>query len=198
LCLFGDVVDVEFQPSDAGLTIESWWNDLPFAFPGTDIDAHVVMPNHFHGIVVLGTNAEIDAQFEADRGISATRRPSAGLALDEGGHAGPPLQTGSHIAMNRPDQRPTLPPDSLVGADRRVRQVSLSRIVQWYKTTTTNDYIRGVKRFGWSPFPGRLRQRNYHEHIIRNERGLDSVRRYIANNPAHWANDDENPERSRR
>jgi putative transposase len=44
------------------------------------------------------------------------------------------------------------------------------------------------------PFPKRLWQRNYFEHIIRNEKELDQIRRYIHGNPAAWPLDDENPE----
>ncbi len=61
---------------------------------------------------------------------------------------------------------------------------------------TTNEYIRGVKTLGWLPFPGKLWQRNYYEHIIRNEPSLHRIRQYIANNPLQWALDDENPMRA--
>jgi REP element-mobilizing transposase RayT len=69
----------------------------------------------------------------------------------------------------------------------------LPTIIQWFKTMTTNDYIRGVKRGSFQPFVGRLWQRNYYEHIIRNERELGSIRRYISQNPAKWHLDSENP-----
>jgi putative transposase len=58
---------------------------------------------------------------------------------------------------------------------------------------TTNEYIRGVKQNGWHPFPGKLWQRNYYEHIIRNENEMNRIREYITNNPAQWATDRENP-----
>jgi REP element-mobilizing transposase RayT len=38
-------------------------------------------------------------------------------------------------------------------------------------------------------------QRNYYEHIIRGEKGLNAIREYIRTNPARWQNDPENPER---
>ena len=66
--------------------------------------------------------------------------------------------------------------------------------MQWFKTMTTNAYIRGVKQDGWEPFPGKLWQRNYYERIVRNERGLNAVRQYIQNNPVRWTEDRENPE----
>ncbi|HPU78648.1 MAG TPA: transposase, partial [Thermosynergistes sp.] len=37
-------------------------------------------------------------------------------------------------------------------------------------------------------------QRNYHEHIIRNDESLNRIREYIANNPSQWAFDRENPD----
>jgi len=63
---------------------------------------------------------------------------------------------------------------------------------------TTNEYIRGVKTLGWPPFPGKLWQRNYYEHIIRNDESLDRIRQYIIDNPARWGDDDENPEKTAR
>jgi hypothetical protein len=29
-------------------------------------------------------------------------------------------------------------------------------MIDWFKTMTTNAYIRGVKQSAWPPFPGRL------------------------------------------
>jgi len=37
-------------------------------------------------------------------------------------------------------------------------------------------------------------QRNYWEHIIRNEASLDRIREYIENNAARWAEDQLHPE----
>jgi putative transposase len=37
-------------------------------------------------------------------------------------------------------------------------------------------------------------QRNYFEHIIRNEQSLERIREYIADNPRRWNKDTENPE----
>ncbi|HNX96134.1 MAG TPA: hypothetical protein PKK12_00500 [Candidatus Aminicenantes bacterium] len=34
-------------------------------------------------------------------------------------------------------------------------------------------------------------QRNFHEHIVRHERELAAIRRYVRDNPAHWADDPE-------
>jgi REP-associated tyrosine transposase len=97
-------------------------------------------------------------------------------------HAGAPL----------PDSRPAAPgtgraPTPACGS------ASLQKVIQWFKTMTTNEYIRGVKAGSWPSFNGRLWQRNYYEHIIRDEDSLNRIRQYIVNNPTRWAFDRENP-----
>ncbi len=70
---------------------------------------------------------------------------------------------------------------------------TLGRIVQWFKTMTTNDYIKAVRMNNVGPFPGKLWQRNYYEHIIRDETDLNSIRQYIIDNPSKWEEDEDNP-----
>jgi REP element-mobilizing transposase RayT len=38
-------------------------------------------------------------------------------------------------------------------------------------------------------------QRNYYEHVIRDEDDLNRIRQYIHDNPARWVEDENNPER---
>ena len=169
--LFGEVVDGEMRLSEAGRMVERWWLELNRRFPHVLTDAYVVMPNHFHGIVVIhspppDTTAPPDVGADlrvcpdsARVGADLRVCPNTRVCPDSGGaHTGAPLPT----------------------------------IVQWFKTMTTNEYIRMVKHAGWTPFRGRLWQRNYYEHIIRNERALERIRDYILTNPLHWHLDREN------
>ena len=73
----------------------------------------------------------------------------------------------------------------------------LPRIIQWFKTMTTNEYIRGIDAQGWERFNGKLWQRNYYEHIIRDDRELQAIREYIRYNPLKWDEDEENPNTKR-
>jgi len=52
-CLFGDVVNEETRLNDAGGIVEHWWFELNHKFPTVETDEFVVMPNHFHGIIVI-------------------------------------------------------------------------------------------------------------------------------------------------
>ena len=58
-----------------------------------------------------------------------------------------------------------------------------------FQSIVTVEYIRGVKIQGWQPFNGKLWQRNYWEHIIRNEQSYQRISAYIINNPSNWNED---------
>ena len=80
--------------------------------------------------------------------------------------------------------------------DRATTKVALSTlgdVVGAYKSITTVRYTHGVKVGLWNPFGERLWQRNYYEHVIRNDSELNRAREYIAGIPALWARDRENP-----
>lgn len=87
------------------------------------------------------------------------------------------------------------PDDGQIGQPHRAAPTdkpTLGDIIDWFKTMATNEYIRGVKQLGWKPFDKKVFQRNYYEHIVRNERELNAIREYIQNNPANWAADMDN------
>lgn len=71
--------------------------------------------------------------------------------------------------------------------------LSLPNVVHRLKSLTTNRYSEGVKYDNWPPFNKKLWQRNYYEHIIRNEDDLRDIRDYIQYNPLRWAVDDLHP-----
>jgi REP element-mobilizing transposase RayT len=53
-CLFGEVVGDKMRINEAGTMIETVWRELPRRFSRIDVDSAIVMPNHFHGIVLVG------------------------------------------------------------------------------------------------------------------------------------------------
>ncbi|MCK8816335.1 transposase [Natroniella sulfidigena] len=63
---------------------------------------------------------------------------------------------------------------------------SLSKIMQWFKTMTTNEYIRKVREDDWQPFNKKLWQRSFYDRVIRSEDELNQTRKYIINNPRKW------------
>ena len=65
---------------------------------------------------------------------------------------------------------------------------NLGQIVTYFK-------YRSTKRYNYLLESGdlwKLWQRNYYEHIVRNERSLVAIREYIFSNPLNWAEDPDN------
>ncbi|WP_287417903.1 transposase [Oceanithermus sp.] len=158
-CLFGEVDEGGMNVNAAGRMVEGWWLALPGKFACVSLDAFVIMPNHFHGLLELNAESPVGAD------------PRVGPHPRVG-----PEETGAHT-----------------GAPLQRKTASLPEIMRWFKTMTTNAYVRGVRDEGWPRFEGRLWQRSYHDRIVRDETELDRLREYIASNPLRWHLDRENP-----
>ena len=65
----------------------------------------------------------------------------------------------------------------------------IPEIIRWFKSTTTVKYINGVKQLGWQPFNKHFWQRNYYDHIVRDQPDYDRIADYIQNNPSKWRDD---------
>jgi REP element-mobilizing transposase RayT len=68
---------------------------------------------------------------------------------------------------------------------------SLGNVIQRFKSLTTRRYIDGILSLGWPRFARRLWQRNYYEHVIRDEKDYQEILDYIYCNPQNWEKDDE-------
>ena len=79
------------------------------------------------------------------------------------------------------------------GVQRDTGATTVGDVVGAFKSLTTVEYGRGVRKLDWPPFDRRLWQRNYYERVIRDESEFSRVREYIANNPMEWEFDRENP-----
>ncbi len=108
-------------------------------------------------------------------------------------HKYPKIELDAYILMPTHLHGVIVKPFNAQSNDDVATDVALSRVMQWFKTMTSNEYIRQVKQAGWPPFEGRVWQRNYYEHVVRDEADLARIRQYIADNPAQWADDEENP-----
>jgi REP element-mobilizing transposase RayT len=172
--LFGRIENGVIHLSEVGDMVTVHWLAVPGRFPNVALDAFVAMPNHIHGIIV------IESHPHSRRGEPCVRPYEQGDDKQGDDKQGDDKQGDD---KHRPYR----------GA-RGTAEGSLGRVVQAFKSLTTHAYIQGVRECGWPPFEKRLWQRNYFEHVIRNEGDLNAIREYIATNPLRWFEDKENPE----
>jgi hypothetical protein len=81
-------------------------------------------------------------------------------------------------------------PGEVISPLRGTGKHTLGQILAFYKYQTT----KSINVIYNSP-GNKIWQRNYWEHVIRNENSLHKIREYIRNNPCDWATDDDNQER---
>ena len=68
---------------------------------------------------------------------------------------------------------------------------TVSDVICSFKSKCTVEYIRLIKRNDLN-ISGKIWQRSFFDHVIRNDRSLKNIREYIKNNPATWDIDEEN------
>jgi putative transposase len=147
-CLFGEIINGEMFPNEIGKIVEQTWLETSQVRGAVELDDFVVMPNHFHAIILLQ---------EGDQGVADRK----GRAADPGDG---------------------------------IRRGSLGAILAQFKSLVTKRVgaSRWLARIASPPnFP--FWQRNYYDHIIRNEGDLNRIREYIAFNPQRWSEDQNNP-----
>lgn len=73
VCLVGEAADGEVALNGAGKMVMAAWEGLPGRFSFVGVDTHVVMPNHFHGIIAIEADAPADVDVGAPL-VGAQRR----------------------------------------------------------------------------------------------------------------------------
>jgi len=183
--LFGRIENEKMILNDAGLMVERCWLEIFERFKNAKINNYVVMPNHFHTILEVDSKKGIGQP----QGIAPTNMIEGVNDIDsiniENGQ--PQGIVPTNIIEEVSDIDSVNPVDvPLVGTSK---QITVGDIIGAFKSISTNEYIRGVRKYNWQSFDKKLWQRNYCEHIIRNQKSYDRIFRYIEVNPARWAND---------
>jgi len=167
-CLLGAVADGGMELNDLGRIVRDTWDALPLRFPTIQLDAFVVMPNHVHGIIII-----VGAGPAPPNAADARAGPAPPNAADV--RAGHPRPTAVGAGLALPTGAANSPP-------------TLGDIIRAFKSLSAIACNRLLERAG-VPFW----QRNYYEHIVRDEDEMNRIREYIVGNPANWKRDAANP-----
>jgi REP element-mobilizing transposase RayT len=166
-CLFGEIVHGMMQLNPIGKIIQSEWQRLPRHFHNIRLDAFMVMPNHVHGTIVIESVATRQPPYE----IPDSNHPMPDQMND--------CPDGSPLPSRSPLQT-TLPNGPMPN--------SLGAMIGQFKS-------RATKRI-WS-LPGMdhcpIWQRNYYEHIVRDDQDFINIWNYIDTNPQEWQEDQLHP-----
>lgn len=165
--VFGEIVNGEMKLNKFGLVAKQQWEKLPERFPNIELGAFILMPNHEHGIIQIIERERRGTADTSRKGIAGNLRN-----LDE---------DSSRYALTKNQQKfGKMIPNSIPTILRSYKSAVAYRI----------NLMRGVKA---AP----VWQRNYYDHIVRNEKELELITKYIDYNPLNWQLDRDNLENIR-
>ena len=179
--IFGEIIDGKMILNNAGKMINKIYNELEKIFPNIKLHEYIIMPNHFHciiEIVVVGADSisarvlsdSISARVLSDLHNNSNDKPKTRGDMESETRGDIESKTRGDI-----ESPPTI--------------TTIPNIIQSFKRYTTIEYIKMVKQNILPPFDKRIWQRNYYEHIIRNEETYLKISNYIINNPLNWKED---------
>ncbi len=161
--LFGNIANQEMMLSQYGEIVQKWWQEIPVHFSNVKTGAFVIMPNHVHGIIYI---------FEERRGTVPVPEEDGENSISQNDD-----MSGENLGGETPPLR---------GFDGIP---TLGQIVAYFKYQSTKEMNKADNTGTVTKFW----QRNYYEHIIRDETDLQNKTDYIESNPRLWDEDDENP-----
>jgi REP element-mobilizing transposase RayT len=172
--LFGDVINGKMVLNDAGLFAQECLVNIPVHFPHVALDECIVMPNHVHAIIAIREMPPVPMTVSPVLSV-----PPVGVQNFE------PLRE----ERREPPREHRRESPRKTGPQRNEFQhiipKSLGSVVRGFKI--------GVTKWHRQSKPGMVVwQRNYHDHIIRDDASLHFIRNYIRENPLHWIGDMEN------
>ena len=193
---FGTIGNKEMVLNEFGTVAYHEWAKLPERFTNFELDVFQIMPNHMHGIIAL-----VGAGFTSAPNDNTNKPAGEGftLAPDDVQNAG--VENDHHPndnAMPQTRQPQGLPlqvsgDDNGAPARGATHSITIGDIVGAYKSLVANECLK-IWKLQWAevnpvPHMGKLWQRNYYEHIIRNEKSYQTISNYIINNPNKWKDD---------
>ena len=165
-CIFGKINNSANILFDLGHIANECWQDIPFHFTNAEAEPWVIMPNHVHGIITILENERGEMLLPGKGTILPGRGTISGLRQQDRAPTNN-ISTSSKEKYGKPA------PDSL------------ATIIRTNKAAVSHQKkILSVSNI-W--------QRNYYEHIIRNDHELNEIANYISSNPQTWAEDPEYP-----
>lgn len=161
---FGNISNAEMHLSEIGAIANQEWLDTPGIRPDMNLELgdFVVMPDHFHGIMIIGGNPYNTAGTTNLGGKIAIDHIGK-IAIDHGGKIA--IDHDGKIAMHR---------DSTFGPQSK----NLGSIMRGYKSSVTTYARKNGIVFNWQP--------KYYEHIIRSQQEYERISYYIRQNIKNW------------
>ncbi len=177
---FGDVMNGNMQLNEIGNIAQYEWIKTAELRENVELDEFIIMPNHMHGILIISESKSVETR----RGVSdvgETKILSEDTFLPQKTPRDVSSKDGRDVlegAMPFKKTRHGVSPQSQLREFSKPIKDSLSTIINLYKGSVTKECNIQKYNFKWQP--------KFYDRIIRNDRELYNIRRYIMQNPLKW------------
>jgi putative transposase len=176
---FGKIENGKMMLNEYGQIARNEWIKTTEIRNNVELGEFVIMQNHIHGIIRLFGRGELHLPNESNTsnvGVCDTSNRGVCQTSNESNISNRGVCDTSNVGVCDTSNRgvcdtPLRSPSQTIGA-----------IVRGYKSSVT-------RQLGLLGFNGKLWQRNYYEHVIRDEKSYLKISEYIQNNPANWHKD---------
>jgi len=141
--LFGKVIGEAVELNKRGIIVKECLLEIKEHFTNVDIDEYVIMPNHFHAIIIITG----DVGLRSPQPIN-NEQPERNI-------------------VGKTNEQPKT----------KTKHFSLSQVIAYFKYQSTKRINDGIET------KEKVWQRSFYDRIIRNERELFNIRKYIRQNP---------------
>ena len=187
---FGNITDGKMNLSEIGKIIKKYWLEIPKHFPFVELDEFSIMPNHNHGIIGINGfahRANGDELCRRDGDLSrlnhAREYKLFGCANRDAINR---VSTGGDDMDYNRDAMNCVT-GGVTGRNNPMGKNGLGEIIRWYKGRCKFEIGKmGCDNFAWQP--------RFYDRIIRNEKELNKIRKYIFENVLKWEFDKNNIE----
>ena len=176
LCLFGKIQNSKMILNPAGIMIKKTYNELTNRFQNIKLHEYVIMPNHMHCVIEITENKK-------DTHGHNNRTPTRGVHTKNVKRS-PTAVVGTGLVPVLKNEVPVRECDVVAHNEN-----TIGDIIGAFKSLTTIGYIKMININLVLPFDGKLWQKRFYDHIIRNEKDLNRIQEYIKNNPLNWKTD---------
>jgi len=184
-CLFGNIVDDEMIFNEYGTIAHHQWQQLPARFPNMELDVFQIMPNHMHGIISLTVPVGATLAVAPDNETVADGNKTVARDNDTVAEGNKMVFPDNDIDADSAGAGASPAP----AATNEIKSKTIGDIVGAYKSLVANDCLEIFKQKQPGERMGKLWQRNYWDHIIRDEQSYQRISEYIRNNVKNWRKD---------
>jgi REP element-mobilizing transposase RayT len=178
---FGKIINdpltkiAKLQPTEIGKIAESEWYKSLEMRPdmNLNIGEFIVMPNHIHGIIIIGKNEFNSGEMK----LNENSKSPGNWELNANAESNSLRRDAMHRVSTQSTPQSTPQSKNAFAPQSK----NLASIMRGYKSAVTTYARKNNIKFDWHI--------RYHDHIIRNEEEFLRISNYIKNNPSKWLDD---------